>query len=88
MDDTAGKEKITIHGQYDMNTTIEHDQTDTIKNNRKITVDGTHTETIKKDTTDYDVTPRRQRGAVTVDKDIDITSQTGHVYIRPRRRSS
>ena len=26
-DDTAGKEKITIHGQYDMSTTIEHDQT-------------------------------------------------------------
>jgi len=34
MDDTAGKEKITIHGQYDMNTTVEHDQTDEIKNNR------------------------------------------------------
>jgi type VI secretion system secreted protein VgrG len=51
MDDTAGKEKITIHGQYDMNTTVEHDQTntigndqtDTVKNNRKteITVDDT-----------------------------------------------
>jgi type VI secretion system secreted protein VgrG len=25
MDDTAGKEKFTIHGQYDMNTKIEHD---------------------------------------------------------------
>src|SRR5262249_33874670 len=50
MDDTAGKEKITIHGQYDLNTTIEHDETHHIKNNRTITVDGTHTETIKKDT--------------------------------------
>ena len=30
MDDTAGKEKITIHGQYDMNTTVEHDQTNTV----------------------------------------------------------
>ncbi len=49
MDDTAGKEKITIHGQYDMNTTIEHDQNDIVHNNRSITVDGTHTETIKKD---------------------------------------
>jgi type VI secretion system secreted protein VgrG len=41
MDDTAGKEKITIHGQYDMNTTIEHDQTNTINNNRstKVVVD-------------------------------------------------
>jgi len=51
MDDTAGKEKITIHGQYDMGTTVEHDQTDTVHNNRTITIDGTHTETIKKDTT-------------------------------------
>jgi type VI secretion system secreted protein VgrG len=50
MDDTKGKEKITIHGQYDMNTTVEHDQSDTIKNNRVIAIDGTHTETIKKDT--------------------------------------
>ena len=51
MDDTAGKEKIAIHGQYDMNTTVEHDHTDTVHNNRVITIDGTHTETIKKDTT-------------------------------------
>jgi len=51
MDDTAGQEKITVHGQYDMNTTIEHDDTQTIHNNRTIIVDGTHTETIKKDTT-------------------------------------
>ena len=27
MDDTAGKEKVTIHGQYDMGTTVEHDDT-------------------------------------------------------------
>jgi type VI secretion system secreted protein VgrG len=50
MDDTAGKEKITVHGQYDMDTTIEHNDTQTIKNDRKITVNGTHTETIKMDT--------------------------------------
>jgi type VI secretion system secreted protein VgrG len=50
MDDTAGKEKITIHGQYDLNTTVEHDESHHIKNNRTITVDGTHTETVKKDT--------------------------------------
>jgi type VI secretion system secreted protein VgrG len=51
MDDTKGKEKITIHGQYDMNTTVEHDDSQTVHNNRTITVDGTHTERIKKDTT-------------------------------------
>ncbi|MCZ2080168.1 MAG: type VI secretion system tip protein VgrG [Bryobacteraceae bacterium] len=51
MDDTKGKEKITIHAQYDMGTTVEHDDTQTVHNNRTIVVDGTHTETIKKDTT-------------------------------------
>ena len=42
MNDTAGKEKITIHGQYDMGTTVEHDQTNTVNNK--------FTETIKSDT--------------------------------------
>jgi type VI secretion system secreted protein VgrG len=51
MDDTSGKEKITVHAQYDMDSTVEHDQTDTVHNDRKITIDGTHTETIKKNTT-------------------------------------
>ena len=51
MDDTAGKEKITIHAQYNMGTTVEHDDTQTVHNDRTITVDGKHTETIKKDTT-------------------------------------
>ncbi len=43
MDDTTGKEKITIHGQYDMGTTVEHDQTNTVNND--------FTETIKKNAT-------------------------------------
>jgi type VI secretion system secreted protein VgrG len=43
MDDTAGKEKITIHGQYDMGTTVQHDQTNTVNND--------FTETIKKNAT-------------------------------------
>lgn len=38
MDDTKGKEKITIHAQYDMNTTVEHDQTSTINNKRSTTI--------------------------------------------------
>jgi type VI secretion system secreted protein VgrG len=42
MDDTKGKEKITIHAQYDMNTTVENDQTNTVK--------GKFTEEIEKDT--------------------------------------
>ena len=51
MDDTKGKEKVTIHGQYDMGTTVEHDHSLTVHNNHSSTVDGTHTETIKKNTT-------------------------------------
>jgi type VI secretion system secreted protein VgrG len=50
IDDTKGEEKITLHGQYDMNTTVEHDHSLTVHRNRSITVDGTHTETIKKET--------------------------------------
>lgn len=46
MDDTAGKEKITIHGQYDMNTTVEHDQTSTVHNNRTDKVDVDDSETV------------------------------------------
>jgi type VI secretion system secreted protein VgrG len=49
LDDTKGKEGLTIHAQYDMNTTVEHDQTITIKSgNRTLGVNtGTNTETIK-----------------------------------------
>jgi type VI secretion system secreted protein VgrG len=50
LDDTAGKEKVSIHAQYDMDTTVGHDDVQTVTNDRKITVDGTHTETIKKAT--------------------------------------
>jgi type VI secretion system secreted protein VgrG len=51
LNDTKGKELINVHGQYDMKTEIQHDDTQIIHNNRTITVDGTHTETIKKATT-------------------------------------
>jgi len=51
MDDTAGKEKITIHGQYDMATTVEHDQTSTVHNNRTDTIDVDDTESVGNDQT-------------------------------------
>jgi|688.fasta_scaffold01473_17 type VI secretion system secreted protein VgrG len=38
MDDTPGKEQIRIHGQYDMNSTILHDQTLDVGNNQTQTV--------------------------------------------------
>lgn len=50
MDDTKGNELIRIHAQYDEDTTVEHDDRQTIHNNRTIKVDGTHNETITKDT--------------------------------------
>ncbi len=34
MDDTKGNELIRIHGQYNMDTTIQHDLTETVLNNR------------------------------------------------------
>jgi type VI secretion system secreted protein VgrG len=78
MDDTAGKEKITIHSQYDMSTTIEHDDAQTVKNNRTITVDGTHTENIKKDTT-INVTEGKQSNKVK--KEIVITSESASIHV-------
>ena len=38
MNDTAGKEKVTIHAQYDMGTTVLHDKTTTVKNDETRTV--------------------------------------------------
>jgi type VI secretion system secreted protein VgrG len=52
MDDTAKQEKISIHAQHNMETTVQQDETLTVvKGNRKIDVKaGTHTETIKGNT--------------------------------------
>jgi type VI secretion system secreted protein VgrG len=56
MDDTAGKEKISIHAQYDMDTMVEHDQAETIKNNSKIEISqGTYKHDVKTGTADYHV---------------------------------
>ena len=48
--DTKGKEQTYFHSQYDHDGLIEHDETRHVKNNRTLTVDGTHTETIKQKT--------------------------------------
>jgi type VI secretion system secreted protein VgrG len=39
MNDSKGKEKITIHAQYNMDSTVENDQTLVVHNNRTHTVD-------------------------------------------------
>jgi type VI secretion system secreted protein VgrG len=46
MDDTAGKERVFIHGQYNMDTVVEHDQTSTIHNCRTDKVDVDDSETV------------------------------------------
>ncbi len=48
LDDTAGKERVFIHGQYNMDTVIEHDQTSTIHNCRTDRVDVNDSESIGK----------------------------------------
>jgi len=48
MDDTAGKERVFVHGQYNMDTVVEHDQTSTIHNNRTDRVDVDDAESIGK----------------------------------------
>jgi type VI secretion system secreted protein VgrG len=46
LDDTAGAERVFIHGQYNMDTVVEHDQTSTIHNNRTDVVDADDSETV------------------------------------------
>ncbi|HEY1305501.1 MAG TPA: type VI secretion system tip protein TssI/VgrG [Vicinamibacterales bacterium] len=48
LDDTAGKERVFVHGQYNMDTVVEHDQTSTIHNNRTDRVDIDDSESIGK----------------------------------------
>ena len=50
-EDLKGSEKITVQAEKDMDTTVEHDDTQHVQHNRTINVDGTHTETIVEDTT-------------------------------------
>jgi type VI secretion system secreted protein VgrG len=46
MDDTAGAEKVTIHGQFDMNTTVENNQATTVHNSRTDQIDVDDSETV------------------------------------------
>jgi type VI secretion system secreted protein VgrG len=88
MDDTTGKEKINVNAQYDMITTVGHDDTQTVKNDRTITVDGKHTETVKKDTSvtvsegNFKQTVTAGTGSWTINKNTDLASQTGYVHVK------
>src|SRR5690606_33783154 len=50
-DDTKGSEKIRVHAEKDMETTIENNDDQTVKNDRTIIVQGKHDETIYRSTT-------------------------------------
>jgi type VI secretion system secreted protein VgrG len=45
-DDTKGSEKIRVHAEKDMEALIENDDDQTVKNDRTITVEGKHDETV------------------------------------------
>jgi type VI secretion system secreted protein VgrG len=49
-EDKAGAEQVIMHAERNMDTEIEVDETHKVGNNRLMTVDGTQTEVIKKDT--------------------------------------
>jgi type VI secretion system secreted protein VgrG len=49
-EDKSGAEQIHMHAERNLDTEIEVDEKHEVGNNRTITVGGTHTETIKKDT--------------------------------------
>ena len=59
LDDTAGKEQITIHAQYDLDTTVLHDErvsvgndrTETVAKNESVSVGENRTESVGKDET-------------------------------------
>jgi type VI secretion system secreted protein VgrG len=78
IDDTKGKEGVTIHAQYDMSTTVQNDQTntvnrhftETIKKNASVTVtEGTYNFDVKTGTATYHV-----KGAVKEDFDATLAT--------------
>jgi type VI secretion system secreted protein VgrG len=69
LDDTAGKERVFIHGQYNMDTVVEHDQTSTILNCRTDRIDVDDSESIGNNQTLHVMANRTK----TVDADERIT---------------
>jgi type VI secretion system secreted protein VgrG len=51
LNDTKGSELITVHGQYDMSTAIEHDRRESIGNDETITIGKDRSETVGKNET-------------------------------------
>ena len=95
LNDSQGKEAITIHGQYDMNTTVEHNQsntvnndlTETIKNNATIKItDGNYKHDVMTGTADYHVQSALTEKydatqSTTVKSNLTIKSTTGVIAV-------
>ncbi|MGV6809106.1 MAG: hypothetical protein ACWA5U_04445, partial [bacterium] len=66
---------------------VGHDKSEKIDNNKTIVVDGTHTETIKKDTTititegNLKQTVKLGKSEITVHKEITEESETAHIHV-------
>ncbi len=84
MNDTKGEESITVHSQYDMNTTVEHDQTSTVHNNRSASVDVDDSTAVKGNQTisvdgDQEITVQGSRTkSVTGSETVTIDAATDH----------
>jgi len=96
MDDTKGKEAMTIHAQYDRSTTVQNDDSLTINNNRTVTVKTNQTVSITEGKLSHDVVAGTAdyhvAGAVTekyddtqttiVNGDLNINSKTGNINVK------
>ena len=84
MTDTKGKELITIHGQFDMNTTVEHDQTTTVHHNQRNAIDNDQSNTVGANRTDYvgkneSITIAvNRKESVGGNEDVDVTGNRSH----------
>ncbi len=76
MDDTAGKERVFIHGQYNMDTVVEHDQTSTVHNNRTDQIDVDDSETVGGNQKQHVV--KNQTINIDVNRDGDRRRQRDH----------
>jgi type VI secretion system secreted protein VgrG len=70
LDDTKGNELIRVHGQYDMDSTIEHDLREHVLNDRSRDVGNNETISVGNDQT-YSI-GNNQSGTVGVDKTIKV----------------
>ncbi|WP_133752981.1 type VI secretion system tip protein TssI/VgrG [Pseudomonas sp. LP_7_YM] len=75
-EDKAGAEQVIMHAERNMDTEIEVDETHQVGANRTVTVGGTHTEVIKKDTI-----MNVQEGSLTIQVDKQFIQVSAEAYI-------